>query len=138
MHPIWYVVCLAHRSVSTKRISIGSAIFVQLTTKSLYNGPSPLKLPLCMGIWTPSNVRFLAPTQVYIPNGIWIGPAIFAGLTIVTDRPTDRYCYSACNNRPYLHNTMMRPKKSSSNLCTQVPTAQALQNAHLQSGTFLK
>jgi len=30
------------------------------------------------------------PTQVLNPNGSSIGAAVFAGLTIVTDRPTDR------------------------------------------------
>jgi len=33
---------------------------------------------------------FLGPTQVNIPKGITIGSAAFAGLTVVTDRPTDR------------------------------------------------
>ena len=28
--------------------------------------------------------------RVLNPNGIWLGAAIFAGLTNVTDRPTDR------------------------------------------------
>jgi len=31
---------------------------------------------------------------VYIPNGIMLGSAVFAGLTIVTDRQTDRPCCS--------------------------------------------
>jgi len=34
--------------------------------------------------------RCLAPTWVHNTNGIWIGSVIFAGLTIVTDRPTDQ------------------------------------------------
>jgi len=32
----------------------------------------------------------LGPTRAHIPNGILIGSAIFAGLTIMTDRQTDR------------------------------------------------
>jgi len=32
------------------------------------------------------------PTEVLNPNGISIGSAIFAGLTTVTDRQTDRHC----------------------------------------------
>ena len=28
--------------------------------------------------------------------------AVFAGLTVVTDRPSDRPRYSVCSNRPYL------------------------------------
>ena len=33
---------------------------------------------------------FPGPTQVHNPNGISIGPAVFAGITSVTDRPTER------------------------------------------------
>jgi len=43
-----------------------------------------------MGIWTPSNAWFPGPTRVLNPNGISIGAAVFAGLTSVTDRQTDR------------------------------------------------
>jgi len=47
-----------------------------------------------------------------------IGASIFAGLTTVTDRqtdwPTDRPCYSVCNNRPYLADAAMRPNNTSS------------------------
>jgi len=39
---------------------------------------------------SPSNTCFLGPTRVHIPNGISIGSAVFARLTIVTDRQTDR------------------------------------------------
>jgi len=34
------------------------------------------------------------------PNGISVGSAVFEGLTIVTNRPTDRPRYSVCNNKP--------------------------------------
>jgi len=30
------------------------------------------------------------------PDGISIGPAVYAGLTIMTDRPTDRPHYTVC------------------------------------------
>jgi len=43
-------------------------------------------MPMC----TPSNTCFLGPTGVHTPNGISIGSDVFAGLTIVTDRLTDR------------------------------------------------
>jgi len=33
---------------------------------------------------------FLGPARVHTPNDISIGSAVFAGLTIVTDRQTDR------------------------------------------------
>jgi len=51
---------------------------------------SPSKLPLPMGIWTPSSTWFLEPTRAHNPNGILIGSAVFAGLTTVTDRRRDR------------------------------------------------
>jgi len=39
----------------------------------------------------------------YTPvHGISIGSAVFAGLTVVTDRQTDRPRYSVCSNRPHL------------------------------------
>jgi len=37
----------------------------------------------------PSNTWFLGPTRVHIPDGISIGSAVFPGLMVVTDRPTD-------------------------------------------------
>ena len=44
----------------------------------------PSKLPLRVwGSRPPSNTCFLWPTQVHIPNGIWIGSAIFAQLMAV-------------------------------------------------------
>jgi len=49
-------------------------------------------LPFCprVGIWTPSNTWFFDHTRVHIPNDISIFSVIFARLTIVTDRQTDR------------------------------------------------
>ena len=51
----------------------------------------------------PSNTLFPGPTRVLNPNSVLIGSAIFAGLTTVTDRPTNRprYHYLVCNNRPH-------------------------------------
>jgi len=45
----------------------------------------PLKLPLHTG-WSgpPSNTWFPEPTQAHNPNGIWIGPAVFAQITAVS------------------------------------------------------
>jgi len=46
---------------------------------SLYftmDGSFPSKLPLLMGIWTPSNTWFLWPTRVHNPRGISIGSAV--------------------------------------------------------------
>ena len=59
----------------------------------LYNGTplSPLILPLPMGgSGPPSNTWFPGPTRVHNPNGISIGPAVFAWLTSVTERQTDK------------------------------------------------
>jgi len=48
------------------------------------------------------NVCFLWPTRVHHnPNGISIGSAVFAGLTSVTDRQTDRPRYLV-GNGPHL------------------------------------
>jgi len=96
-------------------ISIGSAIFAQLTAKSPYTlkmGCSfpPLKIAHSHGrTWTPSNRWLLRSTRVHSPNGISIGSAIFARLTVVTDRLTDWPRYSVRNNRPHLWSTAMRP-----------------------------
>ena len=40
----------------------------------------------------PSNAWFIGPTEIYSPKSILIGSAVFAGLTIVTDKQTDRRC----------------------------------------------
>ena len=51
----------------------------------------PLKsAPSRGGSGPPSKSYFLVPSRVHIPNGISIGYAVFAGLTVVTDRETDR------------------------------------------------
>ena len=81
-----------HRSQIRNGISIGSAVVAQLTaeSRSTDRAFSPLKLPLLMGIWTSSKWWFPGPTRVLNSNGISIGCAVFAGLTNVTDRQTDR------------------------------------------------
>jgi len=70
------------------------------TVLILYNGPHFSCLKIVPSHWFPG------PTRVHIANGISIGSAVFAGLTIVTDRqtdrPTDRPRYSACKSRPHL------------------------------------
>jgi len=43
-----------------------------------------------MGDLDPSNTWFPEPALVLRPNGISIGSAVFARLTSVTDRQTDR------------------------------------------------
>jgi len=55
----------------------------------------------------PSNTRFHGPIGVHVPNDMSIGSAVFARLTIVTDRQTYRQVDSrprhcACNSGPHL------------------------------------
>jgi len=82
---------------------------------TLYNGtPLPLKIaPSYGGSGSPSNTWFLGLTRALIPNGISIGEAVFAELTSVTDRQTDRprYTRSVTTGRIYVRSTAMRPKK---------------------------
>ena len=81
--------------------------------------PPPQNFPFSWGIWTPPNTWFLRSTQVLNPNGILIGWAIFAGLTTLTDRQTDRPRYSVGNNMPHLCNsTAIRPNNISAPVIT--------------------
>jgi len=59
--------------------------------------------------WAPHLSQFAGPTQMPISNGISIGSAIIAGLTVVTDRWTDRPRYFVCSNRPHLPSAAMQP-----------------------------
>jgi len=71
----------AHPSKVLNGISIGSAVFAQLThTVSPYFTMDclPLKTaPFPLGIWTPSNIWFVGPIWVLDTNIIWIHSAIF-------------------------------------------------------------
>jgi len=83
----------------------------------------PLKIAHLHGGSEPSfNTWFLEPTRVHNPNSISIGSAIFAGLMIMTDRPTDRWRYFVCNNRPHLRSTVMRPNNDNDNHYFNKPT----------------
>jgi len=63
----------------------------------------------------PKLPLFPGPTRVHKPNGIAIGSAVSAGLTIVTDRetdrPTDHATRSVTTGRIYLRSTAMRSNK---------------------------
>jgi len=52
--------------------------------------PLPSKLPLSVPFNVFTNTWFPGSTRVSNPNGMLIISAVFAGLTSVTDRPTDR------------------------------------------------
>jgi len=106
--PIW-----AH---NPNAIPIGSAVLAQTTVECPYtlqwDAHSPPKFaPSHGGIWTPSNTWFPGPTQVLNPNSSSIGAAVFAGLTSVTDRPTDHTTRSVRIGRIYVRSTAMQPKK---------------------------
>jgi len=60
--------------------------------------PPPRNCPCAWGDHSgpPSNTWFVGLTRVYNRNGIWIGSADFAGLTIVTDRQTDKQTTLLC------------------------------------------
>jgi len=62
----------------------------------------PSKFPIRVGGSGPPNIWFLWSIRVHSPNDMSIGSAVFARLTLVTDRPierpTDRSRYSVCNN----------------------------------------
>jgi len=52
--------------------------------------------------------NWVHPESILGPTGISIGSAIFAGLEVITDRPTDGPCYSICSNRPHLRCGIIR------------------------------
>jgi len=92
--------------------------FAQLTAGCPYtlqwDAPFPVKFARSHGgSGTPSNKWFPGPTQVHIPNGILIGSAVFAWLTGVTDRqtdrPTDHAIRSVAVGLIYVRITAMRP-----------------------------
>ena len=75
-------------------------------------GAVKLSLPMG-GSGLPSNSWFLGPIQAHNPNGISIGSAVFAGLTTVTDRQTDRPRYSVGKmDHIYVRSTAMRPNNN--------------------------
>jgi len=112
-------------------IPIGSAVFAYAICSSrkkvpiFYNGPPlphPKKItPVHGGIWTPSNVWFLWHTGVHNQNGISIDSAVFARLTMVTDRQTlqNHAIQSVTIGRIYVRSTMMRPKNTHRTFKTQ-------------------
>jgi len=51
-------------------------------------------------------------TRVNIPDSTTIGSAVFAGITVVTDRQTDRPRYSICSNRLHLASAAMWPNNN--------------------------
>jgi len=80
-----------------------------------WDAPFPLKIATShTGIWTPSNTWFPGFTQVLNPNGngnvtlvssAKTSSAVLAGLTSVTDRPTDHATRSVTIGRIYVRST---------------------------------
>ena len=98
-------------------ISIGSAVFAQLTGEGRYSlqlaAPSPSPLKLCLPIrrsGPTSNTWFFGPIRVHNPNGISIGSAVLHGsLLRQTDRPTDNATRAVTinNTSTYDYNAML-------------------------------
>jgi len=96
-----------------KDISIGSAVFAQLTANCPYTIQWAAPLPLiiapshrCSG---PHLIHGFFGHQSPQTNDISIGSEVFAGLTIVTDRQTDHATRLVTIGRIYVRSTAMRP-----------------------------
>ena len=81
----------AHFSLTRSPISATAELLLHSLLQSvpiLYDGPplSPKIAHLHRRSGPPSNARFLGPTRVKVPNGIAIGLAVFAEITVVTYR----------------------------------------------------
>jgi len=63
---------------------------------------------------------------VHAPNGISIGSAVFAGLTIVTDRPIDRPADQANLSVTIGRSATMRPKNKEKNAEQKTDIAQTI------------
>jgi len=78
--------------------------------------PFSLKnLPLPMGGSAPHLIHGSPGPPVFNPNGSSIGAAILAGLTSVTDRPTDHATQSVRIGRIYVRSTAIRPNNNNNN-----------------------
>jgi len=90
--PIQYMVTWAHRTPQAKcHLDRASCLLRAHTPLSLYfTVGRPLPRPKIAlshgGIRTPSNIWLLWPTSLHMPNGISIGPAVFAGYIIMTSQ----------------------------------------------------
>ena len=96
---------------------------VQITFPSLKIAPWPHIIPYV----------FLDPLKIV--GHLGIGSAVFAGLKIVTDWPTDRQTtlLRLYNNRPHLHTSEMRPNDK---LCNSVVTDNTYLPSHIISMKF--
>jgi len=111
--PIYYMLSLAHpRPHSKQRLDRFNHFCVAQGRRSLYftmGRPFSHQVApsLPMGESRSHLIHGSLGPPDSTPSGISIGSAVFAGLTIVTDRPIDRPRYSVCSNRPHLRSTAM-------------------------------
>jgi len=121
---------LVHPSRHPRRTGAAACrvAFTIATVGHVRASPGPATFPpqncaLC-GPGPTSNTCSLGPMRVHSSNGISIGLAVIAWLTIVTDRqtvkPTDRLRYLVCSNKPHLRSTAMGPNNNNinNNICT--------------------
>ena len=128
--PLSNTIPTAHPSPQAKRHLSRFSRFAQMTPECPYtlqwDAPSPLKIAPSHWLSGPtSNTWFFGPTRILNPNGISIGAAVFAELTSMTDRPTDRPRYTVGNNKPHLrtiHSTMMQPNNNNNNCHLRIKT----------------
>ena len=99
-----------HKAASPPRMD-GSVVFFRWRQYARPFSPKNLPLPIG-GSGPPSNTWFPGPTQVLNPKGSSISAAVFAGLTSVTDRPTDHTTGSVTIGRIYVRSTAMRPNNN--------------------------
>jgi len=97
LHPYRF----SHLCTDDRRVSLYFTMGRLFSSKNL---PRPMG-----GSGPPSNTWFPGPTQVLNPKGSSIGAAVFAGLSSVTDRPTDHATWSVRIGRIYVRSTAMRP-----------------------------
>ena len=81
-------------------------LHAEKSQKSQYQATS--KVLLLWGILSPIYY-ILGPIRVHISNSISIASTVFAGLTLVTDRQTNRPCYFVCSNRPHPASAAKQP-----------------------------
>jgi len=109
LDPIQFVISLAHPSPQPKRHHNRFSRFCTDDRRvSLYftMGCSfpPQNCPFPWGSWPHLIHGYIdLPESSAQTASRSVQPLIFAGLTSVTDRPTDRPRYSVGNNRPHLH-----------------------------------
>jgi len=106
-----------HKSISKAASRSVQPFFAQLTAEYTHTSQSAThlsrqKCPRAWGIWTPLPrvIRAsLGPPEIHNPNDMSIGSAVFARLTFMTDRLTDRSTNaipSVPTGRIYIHSTV--------------------------------